>query len=45
MLEGGGKGMRHIKLRDPRDASRPAVKRMIRRAFKKGGRTMRGETR
>ena len=45
VLEGTGKGMRHIKLREPKDASRPEVKRMIRQAFKKGGTTMRGETR
>jgi hypothetical protein len=44
ILEGSGKGMRHIKLREPRDASRLEVKRMIRRAFAKGGITMRGET-
>jgi hypothetical protein len=44
VLEGTGKGMRHIKLREPKDASRPEVKRMIRRAFRKGGITMRGET-
>lgn len=34
VLEGTGKLMRHIKLRDPKDASRPAVKRMLRRAFR-----------
>jgi hypothetical protein len=44
LLEGTGKSMRHIKLREPKDVSRPEVKRMIRQAFKKGGMTMRGET-
>ena len=44
VLEGTGKSMRHIKLREPTDASRPEVKRMIRQAFKMGGMTMRGET-
>jgi hypothetical protein len=29
--------MRHIKLHDPKDADAPAVKRMIRRAFRLGG--------
>jgi hypothetical protein len=43
VLEGTGKSMRHIKLREPKDASRPEVKRMMRRAFKKGGMTMRRE--
>jgi hypothetical protein len=37
ILEGTGKGMRHIKLHEPKDAGRPAVKRMIRRAFRLGG--------
>ncbi len=36
--------MRHAKLREPKDASRREVKRMIRRAFKQGGITMRGQT-
>ena len=44
ILEGSGKSMRHVKLREPKDASRPEVKRMIRRAFKQGGITMRGQT-
>ena len=44
VLEGSGKLMRHIKLRELRDAARPAVKRMIRQAFRAGGTTMRGET-
>jgi len=43
VLEGGGKLMRHIKLREPKDASRPAVKRMIRRAFRARGTTMKGQ--
>jgi uncharacterized protein YdhG (YjbR/CyaY superfamily) len=33
LLEGGGKTMRSIRLAAPRDASRPAVKRMLRKAF------------
>ena len=41
ILEGSGRLMRHIKLRDPKEASRPAVKRMIRQAFRAGGITMR----
>ena len=36
ILEGTGKGMRHVKLREPKDAERPALKRMIRRAFRAG---------
>jgi hypothetical protein len=44
VLEGSGKLMRHIKLREPKDADRPAVKRMIRRAFRAGGIDMRGRT-
>jgi hypothetical protein len=41
VLEGTGKLMRHIKLREPKDASRPALKRMLGRAFRAGGITMR----
>ena len=41
VLEGTGKLMRHIKLREPKDASRPALKRMLARAFRAGGITMR----
>jgi hypothetical protein len=37
VLEGTGKGMRHIKLREPKDAESPALKRMLRQAFKLGG--------
>lgn len=33
LLEGSGKQMRSIKLRTPADAARPAVKRMLRKAF------------
>ena len=40
VLEGTGKLMRHMKLREPRDASRPALKRMLRQAFRVGGITM-----
>ena len=34
LLEGGGKEMRFIRLRVPTDAERPAVKRLVRKAFK-----------
>ena len=34
VLEGSGKLMRHIKLRDPKQASAPAVKKMLRQAFR-----------
>jgi hypothetical protein len=37
LLQGGGKEMRFITLRAPADAQRPAVKRMVRKAFKLGG--------
>jgi hypothetical protein len=37
VLEGTGRLMRHIKLREPKDAARPAVKRMLRQAFRAGG--------
>jgi hypothetical protein len=33
LLEGGGKVMRSIRLNAPRDAARPEVERMLRRAF------------
>ena len=36
LLEGGGKEFRFITLRSPADAERPAVRRMVRRAFKLG---------
>jgi hypothetical protein len=42
LLEGGGKEMRFITLRTPAAAQRPAVKRMVRKAFKLGGTAMRG---
>jgi len=45
VLEGSGKGMRHVKLREPKDANNPALKRLIRQAFKMGGVTMRGAAR
>jgi hypothetical protein len=38
LLEGGGKEMRSIRLRAPADAERPAVKRIVRNAFKLGAR-------
>jgi hypothetical protein len=34
LLQGGGKDMRFITLRGPADADRPAVKQLVRRAFK-----------
>ena len=37
LLEGGGKDLRFIRLRTPADVERPAVKRMVRKAFKLGG--------
>ena len=37
LLEGGGKEMRFIRLRQPADAERPAVKRILRKAFQLGG--------
>ena len=37
LLQGGGKEMRFITLRTPADAERPAVKRMLQKAFKLGG--------
>ena len=33
MLEGRGKDMRSVTLREPADADRPAVKQLVRRAF------------
>ena len=33
MLEGRGKDMRSVTLREPDDADRPAVKQLVRRAF------------
>ena len=38
LLEGGGKEFRFITLRSPADAERPAVRRIVRRAFKLGAR-------
>ncbi len=37
LLEGGGKDSRFIRLLTPADAERPAVKRMVRKAFALGG--------
>jgi hypothetical protein len=37
LLEGGGKELRFITLRAPADAERPAIKRMVRKAFSLGG--------
>jgi hypothetical protein len=39
LLQGGGKEMRSITLRVPVDAERPAVKRLVRKAFELGGTT------
>lgn len=37
LLQGGGKYLRFVTLRDPADAEAAAVKRMVRKAFKLGG--------
>jgi hypothetical protein len=37
LLQGGGKEMRFITLREPADAERSAVKQLVRKAFKLGG--------
>lgn len=37
LLQGGGKELRFITLSAPADAERPAVKRIVRKAFKLGG--------
>jgi hypothetical protein len=37
LLQGGGKDARFITLRAPGDAQSPAVKRLVRKAFKLGG--------
>ena len=37
LLEGGGKDTRFIRLHTSADAERPAVKRLVRKAFKLGG--------
>ena len=37
LLEGSGKDSRFITLRTPADAARPAVKRLVKKAFKLGG--------
>jgi hypothetical protein len=37
LLQGSGKDSRFITLRTPADAERPAVKRLVREAFKLGG--------
>jgi hypothetical protein len=34
LLQGGGKDMRFISLRSPADAEKPAVKQMVRKAFR-----------
>jgi hypothetical protein len=44
VLEGSGKGMRHVKLREPKDADATALKKLVRQAFKVGGTDMRGRT-
>jgi len=37
LLQGGGKDARFVTLRSPADAEKPAVKRLVRKAFKLGG--------
>ncbi len=37
LLQGTGKDARYVTLRGPADAEKPAVKRLIRKAFKLGG--------
>src|SRR5216684_81114 len=37
LLQGTGKASRYVTLRGPADAEKPAVKRLIRKAFKLGG--------
>ena len=37
LLEGSGKDSRFVRLRAPADAERPAVKRLVQKAFKLGG--------
>ena len=39
LLQGSGKDSRFITLRAPADAERPAVKRLVKKAFKLGGAT------
>jgi len=45
LLEGGGKEFRFISLRSPAHAARPAVKRLVRKAFALGRSTSRREKR
>jgi hypothetical protein len=42
LLQGSGRDTRFITLRSPADAEQPAVKRLLRRAFKLGGVAQRG---
>jgi hypothetical protein len=42
MLQGSGKDTRFITLTTPADAERPAVKQLVRKAFKLGGTAVRG---
>jgi hypothetical protein len=37
LLQGGGKDARFVTLRSPADVQKPAVKRLVRKAFKLGG--------
>jgi hypothetical protein len=37
LLQGGGKDARFVTLRSPEDAEKPAVKRLVRKAFKLAG--------
>lgn len=41
LLQGSGKHSRFVTLRDPADAEKPDVKRLVRKAFKLGGVTRR----
>ena len=43
LLQGGGKDARFVTLRSPADAEKPAVKRLVRKAFKLGGGTANAE--
>jgi hypothetical protein len=42
LLQGGGKDARFVTLRSPDDAEKPAVKRLVRKAFKLGAKAGQG---
>ena len=44
LLQGGGREMRFITLREPADADRPEIRRIVRKAFKLGGHAARTKT-